>query len=184
MSKVAVASYHHIDDIVSRFLLHFPVKKMTSNFFSFFFRIIINLRGKKWNNSEMSNDINAHLKSSRGVFFLFLFISAILNLKEAGRRRKRTRRTRIETKVPVLFRDILLGGGVWGIYTWDSFRCRSDASRKPLASIWLSRSLSSSRYLQWGARHNRSLLLLLSVGFYHHPIIEMMLSLLISSCAL
>ena len=58
-------------------------------------------------------------------------------------------------------------GILLGNYTWDSFRCRSDASRKPLASIWLSRSLSSSRYLQWGARHNRSLLLLLSVKFYH-----------------
>lgn len=38
--------------------------------------------------------------------------------------------------------------------TWDSFRWRSVASRKPLASIWVSRSLSSSRYLQWGEPDN------------------------------
>ena len=39
--------------------------------------------------------------------------------------------------------------------TWDSFRWRSVASRKPLASIWASRSLSSSRYLQWGEPDNK-----------------------------
>ena len=38
--------------------------------------------------------------------------------------------------------------------TGDSFRWRSVASRKPLASIWASRSLSSSRYLQWGEPDN------------------------------